>query len=94
LLYGARNSARVVDNLRRIGAILAEVPVLAFDEDCAQVYSGIRVELKQKGRPCSGNDMMIAATAVLHGATLVTRNTRHFDTISSLSLDDWLSEST
>ena len=35
-------------------------------------------------------DALIAAIAKHHGATLVTHNTRHFQHISDLSLEDWL----
>jgi tRNA(fMet)-specific endonuclease VapC len=35
-------------------------------------------------------DMQIAATAIVHNLTLVTHNTKDFQHISGLRLDDWL----
>jgi tRNA(fMet)-specific endonuclease VapC len=34
-------------------------------------------------------DILIGATAIVHGLTLVTNNTRHFENISGLALEDW-----
>jgi tRNA(fMet)-specific endonuclease VapC len=39
--------------------------------------------------PIGGNDMMIAATALAHGLTLVTHNTGEFGRIAGLQLEDW-----
>lgn len=36
-----------------------------------------------------GNDLWIAATALAHGATLVTNNTGEFTRVSDLVLEDW-----
>jgi tRNA(fMet)-specific endonuclease VapC len=46
-------------------------------------------ELKQRGKLISDADLIIAATAVLHGLVLVTTNTAHFGRISGLALDCW-----
>lgn len=39
--------------------------------------------------PCSYRDSLIAATAVVHGMTLVTRNIRHFETTCARLLNPW-----
>ena len=35
-------------------------------------------------------DLFIAATALVHGLTLVTHNARHFQNVPDLTLEDWL----
>jgi tRNA(fMet)-specific endonuclease VapC len=35
-------------------------------------------------------DLAIAATALAHGLTMVTHNTRHFNRVPGLVLDDWI----
>ncbi|MBI3923261.1 MAG: hypothetical protein HY318_17705 [Armatimonadetes bacterium] len=45
---------------------------------------------RQRGTRKSGRrDLMVAATALRHSATLVTGNTQHFSGISRLRLRDW-----
>ncbi|QDU88206.1 tRNA(fMet)-specific endonuclease VapC [Pirellulimonas nuda] len=46
-------------------------------------------DARRSGRPRGDADLLIAATAMAHGLTLATSNTRHFEWISGLSLDDW-----
>lgn len=41
------------------------------------------------GHPSSDADLIIAATAIESGRTLVTGNTGHFSWIPGLMLDDW-----
>jgi predicted nucleic acid-binding protein len=35
-------------------------------------------------------DLFIAATALIHGLTLVTHNARHFQNVPDLAVADWL----
>jgi predicted nucleic acid-binding protein len=49
----------------------------------------IHVDLKAKGRLCDDMDILIAAFCQTYDLTLVTNNTRHFETIPGLSLADW-----
>lgn len=47
------------------------------------------VVARQGGHPRSDADLMIAATALEHGRTLVTGNTPHFVWIPGLAIEDW-----
>ena len=44
---------------------------------------------RQTGKPHSDADILIAATALVHDLTLVTGNTKHYDWIEGLRLDNW-----
>jgi len=90
LLYGARASARAAENVERLRQILQVVDVADFDRASAEAYSRLRLALKQKGRPTGEIDALIAATAIANDAILVTHNTRHFENIETLRLEDWL----
>ena len=56
------------------------------------MYSRIRLSLKQKGRPSGEADMMIVATALAGNAILVTDNTKHFQHVENVRLENWLRE--
>ncbi len=68
---------------------LFRVAVLALDEAAAKVAGTLRGEWKVRGTPVGYRDGLIAATAKAHGLVLVTRNTRHFDHITGLRIENW-----
>ena len=88
LCYGARKSARAKENLARIDEFAANNVVLGCDIETARRYGDIKNTLQIKGRPIPENDIWIAAVALQHGLTLVTRDT-HFGEIESLSIAAW-----
>ncbi len=52
---------------------------LPATQEIARRAGELRGRLAAQGSPRSQADMLIAATALVHGLTLVTRNTRDFD---------------
>ena len=89
LLYGARHSSRVDDNLQLLSEFFAPYRSFGFDDRCAEHYGMIRAELASQGTLIGANDMLIAATARAQDATLVTHNTGEFSRVSGLRLEDW-----
>ena len=63
--------------------------IVPFDEASALAYGEIRAFLEARGTPIGGNDLLIAATVVAHGLILVSHNTREFERIRDLKLEDW-----
>lgn len=55
-------------------------------------YARIRADLESKGARLEHMDLMIAATAIEKGYTLVTHNVRHYARIPGLKLEDWTQE--
>ena len=51
----------------------------------AQIYSN----LKNQGCTVDDADLLIAAQCISNGYTLVTNNTKHFENIDGLSLENW-----
>jgi tRNA(fMet)-specific endonuclease VapC len=60
-----------------------------FDRQAAESYGQIRADLEKKGTPIGANDLLIGATALASGLILVTHNTREFNRISGLQIEDW-----
>ncbi len=89
LRYGcAKKGSPVL--LKRVEALLAEMPVLALDVPCDAEYGDIRAELDAAGQPIGHNDLFIAAHANALGVTLVTAHEREFRRIRGLDVENWL----
>jgi tRNA(fMet)-specific endonuclease VapC len=67
--------------------------VLPFDFESARLAANIGSALLRAGRPIGLVDVGLAATAIVHGRTLVTGNTAHFDFVRAagfeLPLENW-----
>lgn len=61
------------------------VPVLPFDLACEQKFQELRAQRVRIGT----KDLRIAATALVKGITLVTRNRKDFGKVPGLTLEDW-----
>lgn len=73
-----------------LSGVVAPMPVLPYDEAAAELHTRQRADAERAGRPRPYADGQIAAIAVLHGLTLVTRNMRDFEGIPGLTVEDWL----
>jgi tRNA(fMet)-specific endonuclease VapC len=89
LLFGARKSKRVDANLAQLAKFFAAMDSAPFDDVAAEHYGLLRAQLEALGTPIGANDMMVAATALAVGATLVTRNQREFLRVTGLAVDNW-----
>ena len=89
LLFGALRSAQVAKNLAEVRALYVNATVLPFDDRVAEEHARIRADLAAIGQPIGPYDVIIAATAMAHGLTVVTHNTREFARVHGLSLEDW-----
>jgi tRNA(fMet)-specific endonuclease VapC len=88
LHYGAENSARPEENHQKVAQFAESSSLLYCDLGTARCYGQIKHALRLKGRPIPENDLWIAAIAMQHGLTVVSRD-RHFAEIEGLSLEDW-----
>ena len=75
--------------LAALAQLLRPMQVLPFDSECAVQAARIRVDLEAAGTPIGPHDTLIAATALRHQATLVTRNVREFSRVSGLQWVNW-----
>lgn len=89
LYFGAAKSTRRLEVLARLEEQLAPFDRLPFCSKAAHSYGQIRAYLAAVGRPVGNMDLLIAASALAHGHTVVTRNVREFETIPGLSLETW-----
>ena len=90
LRYGfARNPA--VKSWPLIEQLLGLIPSLPLTRPIAIRAAELRSDLAAAGTTIGPYDSLIAATALQHGATLVTHNVREFARVPLLTFEDWLS---
>ena len=89
LEFGAAHSDNYEKRRKQYLDFIAPYKIIPFTEKEAVVYGQIREQLARKGTPIGPNDMLIAATALANGATLVTHNTGEFNRVPGLALADW-----
>ena len=89
LEFGARRSNRVEDNLQRVRSFCAAMQSLPFDDEAAERYGLIRVQLEREGRTIGANDLLIAAIGLAADATLVTKNAAEFRRVAGLRVEVW-----
>ena len=90
LHYRFSKSAKANENLPRLRQFLGSFPVIDFDLESAEIFGQIKLHLERIGRKTGVVDLLIAAIALRHDATLVTHNTRDFQDVPRVKLQDWL----
>lgn len=63
--------------------------VLGVDGRAAAMAAELAARRKARGRPVDVRDTLIAGVAMAHGASLATRNTRHFDDLPTPVVNPW-----
>lgn len=67
-----------------------DVTFLDINRDVSRKFGEIRAAQLDQGQFTPEMDLLIASTALVHGLTLATHNTRDFTDVPGLVLEDWL----
>ena len=95
LLYGVAKLPKGKRKEQLILAVAAMVDedfagrVLSFDVDAAAEYASLVVMRENTGLSVSMADAQIAAICLSQGATLATRNTKHFEGLGLTLINPW-----
>ena len=79
----------VEKNRVALALLLANIEIMNFDSLAAESYGKVRADLEKKGTPIGPLDMMIAGHAKSLGYTVVTKNTKEFERVKGLKLENW-----
>ena len=72
-----------------INEFLLPLQRISFDEQASYQYALIRTNLESKGQIIDSNDLFIAAHAKSLDAVLITNNTREFERVEDLKIENW-----
>ena len=89
LVFGAKRSQNEQKNMIKVNHIREIYPIEELNEGVMEVFADIKAKLFDKGIRIEDMDLLIAATAIYNELTLVTNNTKHFENIPNLSLENW-----
>jgi tRNA(fMet)-specific endonuclease VapC len=87
LLHGVHRARTAAQRVRReafVTTVLSVIPVLPFDLDTARLHARIWADLAGSGNAPGSHDLMIAATALVRGWSVVTGNVPDFARIPGL----------
>ncbi|WP_246616476.1 type II toxin-antitoxin system VapC family toxin [Thaumasiovibrio subtropicus] len=64
--------------------------ILPWDKAAVDATTEVKRDLMAKGTPIGNNDTAIAGHAIATGCVVVTNNTREFNRVTGLNLEDWV----
>ena len=73
----------------RFDILCSKSKLFALTDEIVKEAAGIYADLRSQGVLIGDADILIAATAKVHGLRLSTNNRRHFDRIEDLEIENW-----
>lgn len=92
LYFGAYNSEQIEKNLQAIKIVQQKLSLVNFNDKSAQLFGMIKAQLTQQGNLIMDADILIGSIAQANELILVTNNTKHFQRIPNLPLENWLND--
>jgi tRNA(fMet)-specific endonuclease VapC len=89
LLFGAEKSTRQEENLARARRVGELFPVIDVSRAVMETFASLKRTLEKRGSRVDDFDLIIGATALNLGYTLVTNNERHFRLIPGVTVENW-----
>lgn len=90
LEYGAAKSQFPDLNRAALNQFLIPLEIVQFDEQAATIYGNIRATLERSGKIIGAMDLLIAAHALSLNLILVTNNTKEFNRVQALAVQNWV----
>jgi len=90
LLYGAKKKGSK-KLMKIVDLFVNSFEIYEFDKKAAIEYSKIRVNLERQGLIVGAYDLQIAAHAKSLNSVLITNNTREFNRVNGLKVENWIS---
>jgi len=89
LKVGIAKSTKPNKRRKQLESLISRISISSFGAKEAEVAAMIRANLESKGTPIGPYDTLIASTALSTNATLVTHNTKEFERVNGLNIEDW-----
>jgi len=90
LYYGAEKSKDPNKNIYTIEKLLITLEIVHTDIAILKRFGMIKAHLQKQGEPIADADILIASATLEKADRLITGNTKHFERIAGLALENWL----
>lgn len=87
-VFELQSGARTVAETAAVGRLLDALTILPFDAAAGMRAAACRRDLEGSGRVIGMGDCLIAGICLHRSAVLLTRNHRHFDRVTGLTVID------
>lgn len=94
LIFGAEKSRTPERSLSVVEGLAARLDVLEFNDSAAAHSGQVKAELAKRGTSIGPYDTQIAGHARSLGLILVTNNTKEFERVDGLRVEDWVAPKT
>jgi tRNA(fMet)-specific endonuclease VapC len=94
LCFGIEKGDSAARNKRweQLDLFTQKLHINSWDEEAAKHYGFVRAYLQRQGTLIGNNDMLIAAHARSLNAVMVTNNTKEFERVPDLTIEDWIAD--
>lgn len=88
LKFGAENSEQKEHNRKTINEFIPKFTVVPIFS-CIDIFAKEKARLRKKGWIVDDFDLLIGATALANGLTVVTNNTKHLSRLKDIDIENW-----
>lgn len=89
LLFGVERSANKQKNSKILEALIENIDIIPISS-VIPFYAITKNHLWNMGRPVDDFDLFIGTTSVVEKMVMVTENTKHFENIPNIMLENWV----
>lgn len=89
LIYGARKSKNSEKSLGVAHRVAELFPILNVTPAVMETFGEVKATQEKVGQTIDDMDLLIAATALTHNLIVVTNNSKHFQRIKGLEIENW-----
>ncbi|PJZ50055.1 type II toxin-antitoxin system tRNA(fMet)-specific endonuclease VapC [Leptospira saintgironsiae] len=89
LEFGIENSEYKEKNRVSLIEFLSIFEILPFEQSDARAFGIIRADLKKTGNLIGSIDILLAAQSLSRNLIFVTNNTKEFNRVKDLKVEDW-----
>jgi tRNA(fMet)-specific endonuclease VapC len=91
LVYGAEKSQQKEKNMKVVENFAEKIEILSILSSL-KIYGKEKARLRSIGKIIGDLDLFIGSTAIVNDMIMVTRNTREFERLDGIRIENWIDQ--